>query len=208
MVYRFYMFWRGVAMKMMFRKNGIFAKYKFMKETVLSRKEKILQTALQLFANKGYLDTSTKEIAAKAEVSEALIFRHFGNKDALLVHIIKSGYRKVLLHHKGMMSYVSAKDFLKKMIQLPSKLVADEPLFWKLQERLSHHSFSRSQHEQFIKPVQPVLLRAFQELAYPKPELETQFLMLVIDMLWKREACGDIKNASELARLVEEKYGL
>ena len=193
---------------MMFRKNGIFVKYKFMKETVLSRKEKILQTALQLFANKGYLDTSTKEIAAKAEVSEALIFRHFGNKDALLVHIIKSGYRMVLLHHKGMMSYVSAKDFLKKMIQLPSKLVADEPLFWKLQERLSHHSFSRSQHEQFIKPVQPDLLRAFQELAYPEPELETQFLMLVIDMLWKREACGDIKNASELARLVEEKYGL
>lgn len=100
-----------------------------MKETVLSRKEKILQTALQLFASKGYLDTSTKEIAAKAEVSEALIFRHFGNKDALLAHIIKSGYRKVLLHHKGMMSYNSAKDFLRNMVQLPSKLVADEPLF-------------------------------------------------------------------------------
>lgn len=191
-----------------FGKNGIFVPYKSMKETVLSRKEKILQTALQLFASKGYLDTSTKEIAAKAEVSEALIFRHFGNKDALLAHIIKSGYRKVLLHHKGMMSYNSAKDFLRNMVQLPSKLVADEPLFWKLQERLSHHSFSRSQHEQFIKPVQSVLLKAFEELGYPDPELETQFLMLVIDMLWKKEACGEIKNAADLARLVEQKYKL
>lgn len=179
-----------------------------MKETVLSRKEKILQTSLQLFASKGYLDTTTKEIATKAEVSEALIFRHFGNKDALLAHIIKSGYRKVVLHHKGMMSYRGAKDFLKNTIQLPSKLVADEPLFWKLQERLSHHSFSRSQHEQFIKPVQPILLRAFQELNYQEPELETQFLMLVIDMLWKKEACGDVKNAADLARLVEQKYQL
>jgi len=108
-----------------------------MKETTLSRKEKILQTALQLFAIKGYLDTSTKEIAAKAGVSEALIFKHFGNKDALLAHIVKSGYRKVLLHHKGMMTYKGAKDFLKNMVQFPSKLVADDPLFWKLQEIVS-----------------------------------------------------------------------
>lgn len=179
-----------------------------MKETTLSRKEKIMQTALQLFASKGYLDTSTKEIAAKAGVSEALIFKHFGNKDALLAHIVKSGYRKVLLHHKGMMTYRGAKDFLKNMVQFPSKLVADDPLFWKLQERLSHHTFSKSQHELFIKPVQPIVHKAFEELGYKNPDLETQFLLLVIDMLWKKEACGELENAAELARLVEEKYSL
>ncbi|GAA4134456.1 TetR/AcrR family transcriptional regulator [Sphingobacterium lactis] len=179
-----------------------------MKETTLSRKEKIWQTALQLFATNGYLDTSTKEIAAQAGVSEALIFKHFGNKDALLAHIVKAGYRKVLMQHKGMMSYKSAKDFLKNMVLLPSQLVAEEPLFWKLQERLSHHSFSRTQHELFIKPVQPILLRAFMELGYENPELETQFLLLIIDMLWKKEACGDIENSAELARLIEQKYHL
>lgn len=179
-----------------------------MKETTFSRKERILQTALQLFASKGYLDTSTKEIASNAGVSEALIFKHFGNKDALLAHIVKSGYRKVLLHHKGMMTYKSAKDFLRNMVQLPGKLVAEEPLFWKLQERLSHHSFSKSQHELFIKPVQPIIQRAFLELGYPNPELETQFLLLIIDMLWKKEACGEIENAVELSSLVEQKYNL
>lgn len=179
-----------------------------MKETALSRKERIWQTALQLFATKGYLDTSTKEIAASAGVSEALIFKHFGNKDALLAHIVKAGYRKVLMQHKGMMTYKSAKDFLRNMILLPSQLVAEEPLFWKLQERLSHHSFSKNQHEQFIKPVQPIVLRAFKELDFAEPELETQFLLLIIDMLWKKEACGDIENAVELARLIERKYDL
>ncbi len=179
-----------------------------MKETSLSRKEKILQTALQLFATKGYLDSSTKEIAAQAGVSEALIFKHFGNKDALLAHIVKSGYRKVLMQHKGMMTYKGAKDFLRNMVLLPSQLVAEEPLFWKLQERLSHHSFSKSQHELFIKPVQPIVHRAFVELGFKNPELETQFLLLVIDMLWKKEACGDIENAAELASLIEKKYDL
>lgn len=179
-----------------------------MKETALSRKEKILQTALLLFASNGYLDTSTKEIAAQAGVSEALIFKHFGNKDTLLAHLVKSGYRKVLLQHKGMMTYKSAKDFLKNMVLLPSQLVAEEPMFWKLQERLSHHNFSRTQHEQFIKPVQPIVLRAFKELGYDNPELETQFLLLIIDMLWKKEACGEIENAADLAKLIDQKYNL
>ncbi len=179
-----------------------------MKETAISRKEKIVQTALQLFATKGFLDTSTKEISNQAGVSEALIFKHFGNKDSLLAHIVKSGYRKVLLQHKGMMSYRGGKEFLRNMVMLPSQLVAEEPLFWKLQERLSHHAFSKAQHELFIKPVQPILVKAFTELGFQNPDLETQYLLLVIDILWKKEACGDIDNALALANLIKEKYGL
>lgn len=179
-----------------------------MKESTVSRKEKILQTALYLFAEKGYADTSTKEISIQAGVSEALIFKHFGNKDSLLTHLIKSGYRRVLQHHRGMMTYKNAKDFLRNMIFLPSKLVAEEPLFWKMQERLSYVPFSKQQHEQFMKPVQPIIHKAFQELGYAEPELETQFLLLVINMLWRREASGDITNSLDLALLIERKYNL
>jgi len=174
----------------------------------MSRKEKILKTALSLFADKGYTDVSTKEISLAAGVSEALIFRHFGSKEALLAHIIKSGYGRVLMHHRGMLSYPNARAFLRNMIQLPHKLIAEEPMFWKLQERLSHNPFSRQQHEQFIKPVQAILLRAFTELGYENPELETRFLLLLIDMLWKREASGDLADGRELTALIEQKYGL
>ncbi|WP_400262056.1 TetR/AcrR family transcriptional regulator [Sphingobacterium sp. SG20118] len=179
-----------------------------MKDSVLSRKEKIMREALNLFSEQGYADTSTKAIAQNAGVSEALIFKHFGNKDSLLVYLIKAGYRKVLTHHKGMMTYRDSKDFLRKMINLPSKLVADEPIFWKLQERLSHHPFSRQQHEQFMKPVQAIIVRAFKELGYKDPELETELLLIVIDTLWKKEANGELDHAMELAILLEEKYNL
>jgi AcrR family transcriptional regulator len=179
-----------------------------MKENAMSRKERIMKEALALFAEKGYADTSTKIIAQNAEVSEALIFKHFGNKDSLLFHLIKSGYRRVLLHHKGMMTYKNPKDFLKNMIFLPSKLVADEPIFWRLQERLSHNSFSRQQHEQFMKPVHPIIIRAFTELGYENPELEAQYLLIVIDSLWKKEASGEIEQSLDLAFLLEKKYNL
>lgn len=179
-----------------------------MKEDTYSRKEKILQSALSLFAENGYSGTSTKEIATHAGVSEALIFKHFGNKDTLLTHLIKAGYRRVLQYHRGMLAYKNAKDFLRNMISLPHKLVTEEPTFWKMQRRLSHMPFSKLQHEQFIKPVQPVLLRAFTELRYRNPEIETEFLLLVIDMLWKKEAWGELEHSQELVSLLEGKYDL
>lgn len=43
----------------------------------------LLESALDLFARKGYAGTSTREIATNAGVSEALLFRHFGTKVAL-----------------------------------------------------------------------------------------------------------------------------
>lgn len=167
-----------------------------------------MREALLLFAEMGYADTSTKVIAHRAGVSEALIFKHFGNKDSLLFQLIKSGYRRVLSHHKGMMTYKDAKSFLRSMINLPKELVNEEPLFWKLQERLSHHEFSRQQHELFMKPVYPIIKRAFSELGYEHPELETQFLLLIIETLWKKEANGELTNTDELNRFLESKYGL
>ncbi|MBK6750130.1 MAG: TetR/AcrR family transcriptional regulator [Pyrinomonadaceae bacterium] len=47
------------------------------------RREQILQTAVNLFSQRGFKGTTTKEIARVAGVSEAMVFRHFENKDAL-----------------------------------------------------------------------------------------------------------------------------
>ena len=165
-----------------------------------------MREALLLFAEKGYFDTSTKIIARQAGVSEALIFKHFGNKDNLLSHLIKSGYRRVLQRHRGMMTYRDAKSFLRNMINLPKELVSEDPIFWKMQERLSHHHFSKQQHELFIKPVYPAIRKAFSELGYADPELETQLLLLIIEILWKKEANGELRESAELTSVLEGKY--
>jgi TetR/AcrR family transcriptional regulator len=47
------------------------------------RRRQLLEAALDLFAAKGFEGTTTKEIAAAAGVNEAIIFRHFPNKQAL-----------------------------------------------------------------------------------------------------------------------------
>jgi len=47
------------------------------------RRQSILAAAVPLFAQRGFKGTTTKEIARAAEVSEALLYRHFPNKETL-----------------------------------------------------------------------------------------------------------------------------
>jgi len=61
-----------------------------LKKTRLSaqqRKTAIVQAALPLFARKGYAETTTKDLARAAGVSEPLLYKHFPSKEALYEEI-------------------------------------------------------------------------------------------------------------------------
>ena len=53
------------------------------------RKEKILAAAEELFARKGFAGTTTRELALAAGINEALLFRHFGNKEELYMAVLE-----------------------------------------------------------------------------------------------------------------------
>lgn len=53
------------------------------------RRNQILETATDLFARQGFEGTTTREIADKARVNEAIIFRHFPTKDDLYWAVIE-----------------------------------------------------------------------------------------------------------------------
>ena len=55
----------------------------------ISTRDKILESAIRLFAEKGFSGTTTREIAEKAGVNEALIFRYFSKKRDLYSAIIE-----------------------------------------------------------------------------------------------------------------------
>jgi TetR/AcrR family transcriptional regulator len=52
------------------------------------RKAQIVKVASRLFSRKGFKGTSTREIAKRARISEATIFKHFSRKEALYSAII------------------------------------------------------------------------------------------------------------------------
>ena len=53
-----------------------------------ARREQLIEVAVDLFSRKGFNGTTTREIAAAAGVTEAIIFRHFETKEHLYTAII------------------------------------------------------------------------------------------------------------------------
>ena len=60
-----------------------------MRITAQDRKQQILDVASGLFARKGFQGTTTREIAERARVNEAILFRHFPSKDELYWAVIQ-----------------------------------------------------------------------------------------------------------------------
>jgi AcrR family transcriptional regulator len=68
------------------------------------RRDSIIGAARKIFSEKGFHGTTTRELAGAARVSEALLFKHFPNKQAIYLAMldechkteISAGYQKLL----------------------------------------------------------------------------------------------------------------
>lgn len=63
-----------------------------------SSRERILAAAKQLFAARGYENTSTVAIARLAGTSESQLMKHFGSKEGLLESIFDVGWEQLSAH--------------------------------------------------------------------------------------------------------------
>lgn len=59
------------------------------------RRQQIFRTALTLFSQKGYDQTSMRDIASHADISLGLTYNYFKNKEALLIAIVDAGVAKI-----------------------------------------------------------------------------------------------------------------
>jgi AcrR family transcriptional regulator len=56
----------------------------------LQSRERILKAAMELFVQKGYHDTTTREITERAGLSKGLLYNYFPSKEAILGGIIEA----------------------------------------------------------------------------------------------------------------------
>ena len=59
------------------------------------KQKQILEAAIHVFAEKGYSGASTHEIAERAGVAEATIFKHYRTKKGLLLRLVVPAIAKV-----------------------------------------------------------------------------------------------------------------
>lgn len=94
------------------------------KEELTEKQKKIIVSAIESFAEKGYSATSTSEIAKKAGVAEGTIFRHYKTKKDLLLAIVAPVMAKfvapfIIKDLKKVLDqdYEHFEDFLKAMLE-------------------------------------------------------------------------------------------
>lgn len=60
-----------------------------------STKEKLLQTASELFARKGPAATSVDEVVSRAGCNKRMVYHYFGSKEALSRAVLMAAYEKI-----------------------------------------------------------------------------------------------------------------
>lgn len=170
------------------------------------KQEKILQSALQLFAREGYHATSTSKVAKAANVSEGLIFRHFKNKEGLMHAILDEGERRFKSLFADIVLETDPKEVIRKTITITNKIDKKEYDFWKLQFKLKWEL--EIDADKKMEPLKMALTNAFSKLSYEFPEKEAQLLLLFIDGLSTAVLKGSELNDREMVGFLLKKYNL
>jgi AcrR family transcriptional regulator len=157
----------------------------YTKTMAKTKKEIILDTALNLFAEKGYDATPTSQIAKAAGVSEGLIFKHYISKENLLEAVVKAGYRRITERSKKSVEENDPAKLISNVLDMPQKLVEDERDFWRMQFRMVDEEVAQRHHQRYLNSVKAKLVEAFRKLGHQEPELETEILMLLVEGLWR-----------------------
>jgi AcrR family transcriptional regulator len=92
-----------------------------------SSHDRILAAAKQLFASRGYENTSTVAIARLAGTSESQLMKHFGNKEGLLEAIFDQGWEKMGYALRGIHELSPASEKLLSLLDLVLSALERDP---------------------------------------------------------------------------------
>lgn len=125
------------------------------------RKNKILQAALKIFAEKGFLEATIAEISKAAEVSEATVYEYFKTKEDLLFAIPEEITEEAFLEWKKMLPYFRGTEArLRAIVQAHMNLYQNNPHYSALVmlQLKSNRNFLKTRAYEIIRDIARTLL--------------------------------------------------
>ena len=170
------------------------------------KQDRILQTALTMFARNGYDATSTSKVARAAGVSEGLIFRHFASKEGLLEAIMAMGYERLEKQYNLILSIQDPREALRVVLTMPFRIDKSEHDFWRLMYSLKWQA--QTYDSSVSAPMRNALIRIFTELKYENPVAEADLVMLLMDGIATSVLLKNMTNTDEIMQVILNKYDL
>ncbi|WP_420629531.1 TetR/AcrR family transcriptional regulator [Candidatus Leptofilum sp.] len=145
----------------------------------------ILNSAMRLFAQKGYAHTTTRNIATAAGLSVGLMYHYFANKESLLQAVFDFVMARIDERITAVLQTSPPGEVLPNLLHAIFDLLASEPEFWSLFYMLRTQPAIMAVLGDAFRERTAMLRSCFvAELAqagWPQPELEGYYLYSVIE---------------------------
>jgi len=172
----------------------------------MSKKDKILSSALSLFAMNGYDGTSTNKVAQKAGVSQGLIFKHFENKEGLLKAILFMAQSRVLAFNDILSNITDPKEKLKLCINMPLHLTKEQRYFWRLLYSINWQA--KQEQINFMDYIFDDVSLAFKKLKYKNYKRETELFLMIMNGITVKSLRNNTSELKAYVKFIEKKYDL
>ena len=148
--------------------------------------ENIQAAAFELFARRGYAQTSISQIAKAAGVSKGLLYNYFDSKEDLLLRIVEQAIEEGEEAMSVMFSEeLSAQDKLHLILEGSFQMVLAKPEYWKFMTSLALQTEVAQQIEPLVKKKTDMALQAagaiFEELGYENADFEAYTFGATLD---------------------------
>lgn len=182
-------------------------------EEIPAKQKQVLAASLALFAEQGFANTTTKEIAEQAGVAEGTVYRRYHTKEALLAALLQPVVRQVVptlmqefAHQVMQQTYPSRRQFLQALLTNRAEFLQGN---WREIKILLNEMLVRDDlRTTIIQEATPVLrdnlyplldhLRQAGELVAWPNDLVSQFLIgTVMTNLLRANLQGDLRTFSQ-----------
>ena len=161
------------------------------------KQQQILSSAQKLFALEGVAAVSTARIAKEAGVSEALIFRHFGNKQQLVEAVVKAGLAAKSSIVNGALHSPDPLSLVHAVLSIPADVTDnfDRFLPWVAHLRAVRESSIVISSDSFVRER---LVWAVLEIGHGRPEAVAYTIERVLDQAVELGFIGEEDDAINL----------
>lgn len=150
------------------------------------KKQLILESALVVFAKKGFHSASIANIASEAGISKGLIYNYFKSKEAILKETLVGGFEHIFQHYRFDPEKFSTEQF-GKFIELTFDLLEDDHSYWKLYfSVLMQTDVMEIVQDQLMNILIPILdgfASGLAKMGFEKPYEEARFFGALLDGL-------------------------
>jgi AcrR family transcriptional regulator len=157
-------------------------KFNEMREATM---QKIMEVALELFANEGYFQSSISKIAKKAGISKGLMYNYYESKEDLLKAIIFHGIDSMMEffdpNHDGVLTKDELIHFIKQMVKTIKEHVVYYRLYFSLMVQAPVLKLFEKEMWAMFEPFFKTLFEYFEREGYEDPQAEVYFFQSILD---------------------------